>query len=638
MLVAGELPPPGMRPVERGEMRDFRDSAIFGASAMNSTRARSFARSMALVLGVASNFLLALPSAHARTPDGAEIESRSLLGAYLAGRHARGQNDSAAAAKLFRNALARDPGNDILLEQTFLMDVTEGNWSRATEMAKQLAASNEGSQNRVARLYLGLVEFKGKQWAKAEDHFKAAGSGPIGDLTSSLTRAWTRLAAGEADEALQLIEINKQAEWAQFYLRYHRALIADIGGRRGEARTNYERIFKADARTPRTALAFTHHAANSGDPKLAKTVLAEHMAKSSVDGHPMARALRDQLNGTDKVPLMIETTDAGLAEVFYGLGEALTSEGGVAVGAVYLQLALFMQPDFPFALAALANVHETTKRHDTAIGIYDRIPKGTPLSASIEIRKAINLNQLERVDEAKSLLESLAERDPNDIKPLDALGNIMRVRKRFDESINYYSRAIALLPKPEKRHWSYWYSRGTSYERVKKWPLAEADLLKAMQLAPDEPMILNYLGYSWIDQNRRLKEGMALIEKAVAMKPDDGYIVDSLGWAHFKQGNFKDAVRFLERAVELRPEDPVLNDHLGDALWRVGREREAKYQWEQSLMLKPEPEDAEKVRKKLANGLASLVVPKAVRTKQAKADAPPVSRKRADNRTGGTPQ
>jgi tetratricopeptide (TPR) repeat protein len=591
-----------------------------------------------LLFGAISGLALVVgwAPAGARSPE-TEIESRSLLGAYLAGRHARGQNDSAAAASLFRNALSRDPGNDVLLEQTFLMDVTEGNWARAADLAKQLVSTPDGSQNRVAQLYLGMVAFKAKQWVKADEHFKQAGTGPIGDLTGALTRAWTKLASGEPDEALQLIEISKQAEWAQFYLRYHRALIADIGGRRQEARNNYERIFKTDARTPRTALAYTHHAGNSGDPKLAKAVLKEHMDKSSVDGHPMARALRDQLNTSDKIPLMIETPDAGLAEVFYGLGEALTSEGGVAVGAVYLQLALFMKPDFPFALAALANVHETTKRHDAAIAIYDRIPQGTPLAASIVIRKAINLNQLERVDEAKGLLEQLAERDPTDIKPLDALGNIMRVRKRYDESISYYSRAIALLQKPEKRHWAYWYSRGTSYERVKKWPLAEADLVKAMQLAPDEPMVLNYLGYSWIDQNRRLKEGMALIEKAVSLKPDDGYIVDSLGWAHFKLGNFKDAVRFLERAVELRPEDPVLNDHLGDALWRVGREREAKYQWEQSLMLKPEPEDAEKVKKKLVNGLASLEPPKVVR-KQVKVDTTPGLRKRADNRTGSSPQ
>jgi tetratricopeptide (TPR) repeat protein len=615
----------------------MRSWSIFGASKMVNPNLSRLPR-FTLLFGAMSTLALALGGAPAgaRSPE-TEFESRSLLGAYLAGRHARGQNDSAAAASLFRNALSRDPGNDVLLEQTFLMDVTEGNWARAADLAKQLVSTPDGSQNRVAQLYLGMVAFKAKQWVKADEHFKQAGTGPIGDLTGALTRAWTKLASGEPDEALQLVEISKQAEWAQFYLRYHRALIADIGGRRQEARNNYERIFKTDARTPRTALAYTHHAGNSGDPKLAKSVLKEHMDKSSVDGHSMARALRDQLNTSDKIPLMIETPDAGLAEVFYGLGEALTSEGGVAVGAVYLQLALFMKPDFPFALAALANVHETTKRHDAAIAIYDRIPQGTPLAASIVIRKAINLNQLERVDEAKGLLEQLAERDPTDIKPLDALGNIMRVRKRYDESISYYSRAIALLQKPEKRHWAYWYSRGTSYERVKKWPLAEADLVKAMQLAPDEPMVLNYLGYSWIDQNRRLKEGMALIEKAVSLKPDDGYIVDSLGWAHFKLGNFKDAVRFLERAVELRPEDPVLNDHLGDALWRVGREREAKYQWEQSLMLKPEPEDAEKVKKKLVNGLASLEAPKVVR-KQAKGDTTPSLRKRADNRTGSSPQ
>ena len=138
------------------------------------------------------------------------------------------------------------------------------------------------------------------------------------------------------------------------------------------------------------------------------------------------------------------------------------------------------------------------------------------------------------------------------------------------EAVDYYTRAIALIDKPEKKHWIYYYSRGTCYERLKKWPTAEADLQKALQLSPDQPLVLNYLGYSWIDQNRNLKQGLALIEKAVQLKPDDGYIVDSLGWAHYRLGNYKEAVKHLERAVELRPEDPVLNDHLGDAYWRVG--------------------------------------------------------------------
>jgi Flp pilus assembly protein TadD len=340
--------------------------------------------------------------------------------------------------------------------------------------------------------------------------------------------------------------------------------------------------------------------------------------------------LRDQVDAGVRTPLLINQPAEGLAEVFYSLGEALSSES--SVGAIYLQLALYMQPDFPFALATLAHVYEGAKRYESAIAAYDRIPKGTPLDSSVEIRKALNLNQLERIDEAKTVLEEIAKRDPEDTKALDALGSIMRGHKRYAEAVDYYNRVITILGKPQPKHWQYYYARGTSYERLKKWPQAEADLKVALKLSPDQPLVLNYLGYSWIDQSRNLKEGMAMIEKAVKAKPDDGYIVDSLGWAHFRLGNYKDAVKHLERAVELRPEDPVLNDHLGDSLWRVGREREARFQWEQALTLKPEPEDSEKIKKKLDKGLPALAkarVP-AVRTREVQRIEVP--KKRTENR------
>jgi tetratricopeptide (TPR) repeat protein len=583
---------------------------------------------LALALGLLCADM-ALAATGNRAPD------TSLLGSYLAGRHARGLNDTSVAVEYYRSALAIDPDNEILIEQAFLMELTEGQFDAAAKLATKLAASP--SQNRMTRLYLGIVDFKAKRWSQADEHFKAANSGPIGELTSTLAQAWNQQAQQKSDEALQLIDVQRQAEWAQFYMRYHRALIADIGGRRAEARTNYERIFKTDNRTPRTALAYTQHAGNSGDFKLARSILKEHMDKGAGDAHPMAQALQQQLGGTatTPLPLLVDSAQDGMAEVFYGLGEALTSEGGISIGAIYLQMALYLKPDFPFALAALANVHETTKHYDQAIATYERIPLGTPLAASIDIRKAINLNLLERVDEAQSLLEDLAKRNPGDVKPLEALGSIMRARKRYDDAIGYYSRAITLIPKPEKRHWSYWYSRGTSYERVKKWPQAEADLQRALLLYPDQPMILNYLGYSWIDQNKNLKQGMALIEKAVALKPDDGYIVDSLGWAHYKLGNYKDAVRFLERAVELRPEDPVLNDHLGDSLWRVGREREARFQWDQSLTLKPEPEDATRTKRKLEQGLVEKRPAPVAKTKQQARTEPP--RRRVQTNLESTP-
>ena len=123
------------------------------------------------------------------------------------------------------------------------------------------------------------------------------------------------------------------------------------------------------------------------------------------------------------------------------------------------------------------------------------------------------------------------------------------------------------------------YFRGICYERSKQWPQAEADLKKALQLYPDQPLVLNYLGYSWIDQGVNLDEGMNMIRRAVEQRPDDGYIVNSLGWANFRIGNYDEAVKELERAVELKPDDPTINDHLGDAYWRVGRVLEARFQW-----------------------------------------------------------
>lgn len=576
------------------------------------------------VLALAATVLTtAIPAgaAHARTAEDAESTS-TLVGSYLAGRFASGQHESDQAAAFYGTALTRDPDNEVLLERAFQMEISNGSWPRAIALAEELVARQP--TNRMARLALGLSEFKAGNYAKADDHFKSASNSPIGELTSSLVRAWVRLAEGKGEAALELLNVPRQAEWAQYYLRYHRALIADLAGDRKEARQAYQRVFKLDSRTLRTTLAYARHAAHLGDIKLARSILKENLDKAQGEGHALVRALDAELQAPNPtIALLVSTPEQGMAEVFYGLGEALTGEGGVSIGVPYLQMALFIERQQPFALAALANAHETTKRYEEAIEVYDQIPKGSPLSVAIEIRKAFNLNSLDKVDEAKALLENVARQDPKDLKPLEALAGILRSRKNYEEAIDYYTKAIDLIEKPQKRHWPYFYSRGTCYERVKKWPQAEADLKKALQLQPDQPLVLNYLGYSWIDQGRNLKQGMQLIEKAVALKPDDGYIVDSLGWAHYRLGNYKDAVRYLERAVELRPEDPVLNDHLGDALWRVGREREARFQWDQALSLKPEPEDAEKIAHKLTHGLQTVRQPaskakSAVRTKAKK--------------------
>jgi tetratricopeptide (TPR) repeat protein len=583
--------------------------------------------SLAAVLAVLVNSLGATHPASAQVTAAEELR----LGSYMAGRVARSDNDAAASAKFYRDALSRDTKNLTLLAQAFEMSATEGNWANATNYADKLVAG--GSDNRMARIMAGLAAFKTGDFAQAEAHFKTTEGNPVGDLTANIGRAWIKQAQGQTKDALDLLEQPKAVESIQAFYRYHKALLADVAGRKGEARSAYDRAGRGgENKTLRFALAFAQHASNSGDTAAAKTALQGQLDRARGEGHPMARSFMQRLDAGERLPLLVSTPAEGLSEVFFGLGEALMGDGGLGPGTIFLQFALYLEPKSPFALATLANALETSKKYSLANAAYDRVPTGTPLDTSIEIRKALNLNAMEKVEEAKALLETLAMREPTNIQPLDTLGSIMRSAKRYDEAIVYYTRAIATFSKPEPRHWSYYYSRGTSYERVKNWPKAEADLQQALKLAPDQPMILNYLGYSWVDQGKNLKQGLALIEKAVRLKPDDGYIVDSLGWAHFRQGNFKEAAKWLERAVELRPEDPVLNDHFGDALWRVGREREARYQWEQALTLKPEADDLDKISKKLKTGLPSLAQGRPLRpTKQVQTNEQP--KKRTDART-----
>ncbi|MGI9523240.1 MAG: tetratricopeptide repeat protein [Hyphomicrobiaceae bacterium] len=538
----------------------------------------------------------------------------SHLGSYLAGRVAQGQNETEAAVHFYRRAVRNSPEDGRIVERLFLMEAMEGDWQRSLAAAQKLIQRQP--DYRLARYWLGIAAFRTGQYSEANEHFQKAATGPIGELTSALARAWTAVAQKNGKESYRRLRNVSQADWSRIYVQFHRALIADVLGNRKRARENYERIFALDALMPRRTAAYIRHAIYAGDYPLATRLARAHFRRSSGPGHVAIRALYKSIEAGDKAELLVATPQAGLAEVFYGLGEALTSEGGVQLGTIYLQMALALKPQFPAALASLASVYESTKRYGRANNIYDRIDTDTPLLPAIEIRKAVNLNSLDRVEDAKAVLDKLADERPKDIRPLEAVGNIMRSRKRFKEAIKYYTRLLKLLPKEKRRHWTYWYARGTSYERIKDWPNAERDLLKALDLDPDQALTLNYLGYSWVDQNVNLQRGLKLIEKAVELKPDDGYIVDSLGWAHYRLGNFEDAVRHLERAVELRPEDPILNDHLGDALWQVGRRREARFQWKQALTLKPEEKDAIKIREKLISGMPPPSAIKAVDDKK----------------------
>jgi tetratricopeptide (TPR) repeat protein len=236
------------------------------------------------------------------------------------------------------------------------------------------------------------------------------------------------------------------------------------------------------------------------------------------------------------------------------------------------------------------------------------------------VQEALNLNALDRHQEAIALLSDLVEEDRSDIATSVALGNVYRSQRMFEEAGEVYDSAINVLGDVPPAYWTLYYYRGIAHERTGEWTKAEADFRKALEMEPEQPLVLNYLGYSWIDRGENLEEALDMVRRAVRARPDDGYIIDSLGWAYYRLGRYEDAVRELERAVTLRPLDPVINDHLGDAYWKVDRKLEAMFQWSHALENDPEEDLRGKIEAKLAGGLDAVDQPAALTTEAAGSD------------------
>ena len=550
----------------------------------------------AAIVGAA--ILLSLPPAFA-APTEQELLQDNPAGNYLAARHAGTERDFAAAAAYYLNVLKADPKNPDLLGRAFLSVLTGGDIEQAGKLADRLLQVDR--TDRIARLVVGVRALKQKDYSTARQDFAQSVRGPVTDLTATLLSAWALAGAGDTRASIDTMDKLSGPDWYSIFKDMHAGLILDLANNKKDAGKRYERAYKLDPTAVRMVEAYGRYLARSGDKADALKVYGDF--NKVLPDHPLIVQEMKAVNDGDKLPLLVDSPQAGAAEALYGLGASIGRRGGEDLALIYLQLALYLEPSHAMALLSLADLYELLKKPDLAIKVYERVPASSPLSRNAEIQLAGDLDQLDRSDEAKKRLEHVIAEHPKDTEAILALGNIQRGRKEFAECADTYGKAIDTIATPDKSNWVVFYFRGICYERSHQWSSAEADMKKALELYPEQPLVLNYLGYSWVDQGVHLDEGMDMIRRAVEQRPDDGYIVDSLGWAYFRTGNYEEAVKNLERAVELKPDDPTINDHLGDAYWRVGRTLEAHYQWSQAKDLGPDKEDLPKIEAKIKDGL-----------------------------------
>ena len=574
---------------------------------------RSFlvARSFLLALALLSACAASNPLPHAAVPVAEDPASgdAALAGPFLAGRFAAMQNDLDLAADQFLRALATDPDSPELRQQAFLACLMAGR-----PEAARLAQNQP--DNQTAQLLLADHDALRGNWDAAETRYAALPRQGLTQLLQPLLAAWAQQGAGRTEAALATLRPFIEGQRSRFIYALHGALIADRAGRTSEAARLYH-VAQAEYGAPTLEMArlVANWQARQGHPAEAAQTLA-----ATIELNPQLSIALPALQAAVGNRVIRRPAD-GLAEVYLVVASALRQQDAAELSMLMLRLALDLRPDDTAARLLAAEILDTAKQPEAALQMLAPVADDDPLLAIVRLRRAELTEETGRSEDALRQLEQVAHDFPNQPEPYIAQGDILRAAHRYPDAAAAYDKAVARVGKPVRQDWALFYDRGIALERSKDWTRAEADFMTALSLVPDQPYVLNYVGYSWTEQGRNLTRARQMIERALEQRPNDGAIIDSLGWVMLRQGDTAGAVKSLERAVELLPEQADINGHLGDAYWAAGRRQEALFQWRRALNLNPEPEEVPKLEAKLRESERALGIAAAP---QAPAAANPV--------------
>jgi tetratricopeptide (TPR) repeat protein len=534
--------------------------------------------------------------------------AQSVSGAYLAGRQATSQNDFSNASTYFVKALARDRTNPELMEGAVSSLLALGEIQKAVPIAKAIEQLELRSQTASMVLIADLVMNKNFDGviARADDN------GGIGPLVDTLVSAWAKLGQGKAAAAFEEFDVVAEQPGMSGFATYHKAMAFAVVGD-FEGANNLFSSSNADGASATRRGAMARAEVLSQLDRNADAVQSLRLAFGDATD-PELDALLEALEAGAMVPFTHATSASdGIAEVFYSLAGVLRGEADADYTLLYARLAYSLRPDHIDALLLSAELLEELGQFDLAIDAYKKVPRTDTASHAAELGRAAALRSSGKPDAAIEVLAQLARRFPDMAIVHSTLGDALRNQDEFVDAVASYDRALDLVPERSRGRWFIHYARAIAHERLDNWEQAEADFRAALDLNPDHPQVLNYLGYSMVEKQINLVEALDMIERAVAARPDSGFIVDSLGWVLYRLGRYDEAVAHMERAVELMAVDPVVNDHLGDVYWAVGRKREAEFQWSRALSFVDPTEvdgeaDPDRMRRKLEIGLDAVLL------------------------------
>ncbi|WP_417450566.1 tetratricopeptide repeat protein [Kordiimonas sp.] len=532
-------------------------------------------------------------------------QGASFYGPFVAATLAHHDDNYAKAASYYLDALNSDPDSQFVADRAFFQLLYAGRTDDAARVATDMLKREDAPDDDLIRIIYVLEAYKRQDWQAVRTRLALGKDTGFGFLIAPILEAWSYAAEGARDQAMTALEPLLADPRLSGIGEEHRAYILDHLGDFAGAKTAFLKLANAERPSSfQPMIAYAYMLYRTGHTVDARAFLGEQTKRFNENAFLMREGMRVTAGYE---PTQDTSNPRGAAgAVFYGLGTEFAQGQSLQAGVVYLRLASYLMPEVAETYIMLGDLLEKLNVPGAAARAYATVPQMSPLRELAEIKRIGALRTAGDVAAAEAMVRAGLRDDPTNHTLLVTLADMLREKELFDEAAVRYGQVIDQIQKPHARDWFVYFARGVCYERLGDWNRAEADLITALRLNPGEASVLNYLGYSWIDRGQNVDRAKDMIRQAVEKMPDDGFVIDSLGWVHYLTGEYAEAVTQLEKAVKLEPNDPTINHHLGDAYWQVGRKIEARFQWRHALDNNPNATERPELLQKLEQGLPDL--------------------------------